>query len=717
MFLTARDEPMNLPVALVVMQRRPGGDLNNIESEASVSGNPHYQDLLKTRALDSLASTKTYVWRTTAAALAVSALVMAVSALMLVACLYQITLPFSVTQLPVMRANTAVGFLLATVSLVVQCLVIGPQRLLKIVGQLLAVLLLLLAIAALVQDFMGTAGWLDVVLGELAQQPSARFPGGLHPMVAIGFIFSGTALLLLDFRLGKEQYVAEYLAIFLLFLSAIPLLGYLYGVSAMTQMVYPTSIPLLSAFVFLLFGLALMMSRPRHRLMAIITRHAPGGQMLRRSLPQMLILLVALHWLADWGTRQNFLDRNSLPALLTLVDSVLVLFIFWRAGGKVDLEYGARLQSAAELAEATALLIAVSDNTNDPIFVKDRLGRLIFANPACLRRLGLSWDQAKFRSSREILPLAEDAERIDQDDIRIMNGRVSETLAQTVQLPDGIVTFQTTKSPWFGQQGQVMGVVGIATDISERKRAEDSLRKRELELERTIAQRTALLRELANHMESIREEEKRAIARELHDNMGASLTALSMHLEGVYKILPENAHWQNRQGQMQTLLSSLVATTRRIQTELRPNMLELFGLKAAIIEQLEDFGARTEILCKSSLPDEDIKIDHRIEIAVYRMLQEILNNVSKHAQASQVEVILDIDEGRLALTVRDDGVGMSQERFENTHTHGLRGLNERATYLGGKVRFAAGKDRGTAVVIELPMSMLVQNSGDQVKAI
>ncbi|MEO6917430.1 MAG: PAS domain-containing protein [Collimonas sp.] len=680
-----------------------------------MSGNPHYQDLLKTRALDSLASTKTYVWRTTAAALAVTTMVILVSALVLVTCIYQITLPFSESQLPLMRANTAAGFLLASISLVLQCLVAGPRRAIRFAGKLLAILLLVLAVAALVQDFMGSAGWFDVVLGELAPHPSASFPAGLHPMVGIGFIFSGGALLLLDFRLGKEQYVAEYLAIFLLFLSAIPLLGYLYKVSAMTQMVYATSIPVLSAFAFLLFALALMMSRPRHRLMAIITRHAPGGQMLRRSLPQMLILLVALHWLADWGTRQNLYDRSSLPPLLTLVDSVLVLFIFWRAGGKVDLEYGARLQSAAELAEATALLIAVSDNTNDPIFVKDHLGRLIFANPAYLRRLGLGWDQAKNRRSREIFPLAEDADRIDQDDIRIMNGGVSETLAQTVQLPEGLVTFQTTKSPWFGQQGQVMGVVGIATDISERKRAEDSLKKRELELERTIAQRTALLRELANHMETIREEEKRAIARELHDNMGASLTALSMHLEGVYKILPENAHWQNRQGQMQTLLSSLVATTRRIQTELRPNMLELFGLKAAITEQLEDFGVRTEIVCKSSLPDEDITIDRRIEIAVYRMLQEILNNVSKHAHASQVEVILDIDEDRLALTVRDNGVGMSQERFENTSTHGLRGLNERATYLGGRVRFAAGKDKGTTVVIELPIAMQTQNPGEQAK--
>jgi PAS domain S-box-containing protein len=667
-------------------------------------GNPHYQDLLKARALESLAATRNYVSRTAIAAILVSLALTIVSAAVLVAGVYQVALPFPTSQLPLMRANTAAGFLLAAGSLLLQCLTGRLRKAARLAAQALAILLLLFAMAALWQEAFRSPGWLDILLAALAPQPGLRSPSGLHPMVAIGFVLCGPALLLLDRRGKKTSHLTEYLAIALIFLSAIPLLGYLYHVAAMTQMVYATSIPWPSAIAFLLFGMALLMARPHQRLMAIITRHAPGGQMLRRSLPQMLVLLVALHWLADWGARQGFYDRTSVPPLLTLIDGVLVLFIFWRAAGQVDREYGARLQSAAELAEATALLIAVSDNTNDPIFVKDSQGRLIFANPAYLRQLGLNWQEARHRRSRELFPDQEDAIRIDQDDARIMNGRVSETLEQTAQLPGGLVTtFQTTKAPWFGQQGQVMGVVGIATDISERKRAEDSLRQRELELERTIAQRTALLRELANHMETIREEEKRAIARELHDNMGASLTALSMHLEGVYKILPENEHWQHRRSQMQTLLSSLVATTRRIQTELRPNMLELFGLKAAIVEQLEDFGQRTEIVCNSSLPDEDIAVDRKIEIAVYRMLQEILNNVSKHARATQVDLILDIDEDRLALTVRDNGVGMSQQRFENTTTHGLRGLHERATYLGGQVRFAGGEGKGTTVVIELPM--------------
>ena len=106
----------------------------------------------------------------------------------------------------------------------------------------------------------------------------------------------------------------------------------------------------------------------------------------------------------------------------------------------------------------------------------------------------------------------------------------------------------------------------------------------------------------------------------------------------------------------------------------------------------------------AGLPDEDIAISHKLEITVYRMLQEMLNNVVKHAQASQVDVILDIDEDRVALTVRDNGVGMPSQRLESLSTYGLRGLKERAAFLGGSVTVAAGRNGGTVVSVELPLS-------------
>ncbi|MBC7415802.1 MAG: PAS domain-containing protein [Herminiimonas sp.] len=351
----------------------------------------------------------------------------------------------------------------------------------------------------------------------------------------------------------------------------------------------------------------------------------------------------------------------------------------------------------------SALLIAVSENTNDPIFVKNCSGELIFANPATLRMLGKTREEALYRTTRDLLSDPQEAARVDQDDRHVLDQRTSLTSEQTLHLPCGVRTYSTTKAPWIDGSGKLMGLVGISTDISARKEAEDSLRARERQLEATIAERTAALRELTNHIETIREEEKRAIARELHDDMGATLTSLSMHLQGAYALFPGDEKWSARKSKIQSLLAAVVETTRRLQTNLRPTMLDLFGLKTALGELLTEFGEESGLTCKLSLPDDDLPIDPTLEIALYRMLQEILNNVVKHAKASKVDVILDIDEDQLTLTVRDDGVGIDEDRLRNTVTHGLRGLHERASYLGGSIRIKRGAGGGTIVAIDMPL--------------
>ncbi len=360
-----------------------------------------------------------------------------------------------------------------------------------------------------------------------------------------------------------------------------------------------------------------------------------------------------------------------------------------------------------DLPTTSALLIAVSDNTNDLIFVKNCNGELIFANPSTLRELGMTREEALHRKSYELLSDPGEAERIDRDDRWVMQQCKTLTLEQTLHMAPGVRTYSTTKSPWFDSDGKLMGVVGISTDITARKLAEDSLRARESQLEATITERTATLRELTNHIETIREEEKRAIARELHDDMGATLTSLSMHLQGAYSLFPEDEKWLARKAKIQSLLTEVVASTRRMQTRLRPTMLDLFGLKTAIGDLVTEFTEQSGLECKVSLPDEDLPIDGKLDIALYRMLQEILNNVAKHAKASKVDVILDIDEDRLALTVRDDGVGIDAARLANTKTYGLRGLHERTAFFGGSITIGnggGGVNNGTAVAIHIPLA-------------
>ena len=430
---------------------------------------------------------------------------------------------------------------------------------------------------------------------------------------------------------------------------------------------------------------------------------APGAKMLRHALPQVLLLIV-LNWLLTTSALRGLYPLILLAPLQIIASGLLLLLIFWRAARMVNLDHEARLRAMQGLSETTSILAAVSDSIADPVIVKNRDGLLVFANQAALAMLGKTREEATNRPVKEMLPAVGDMGWSGPEDRRVMEEKVSVTTQHGLQLPGGPATYATTSSPWLGPDGTVLGVIAISTDISRYKKAEDALRACELRVEETVSHRTAALRSLADHLETVREEEKRAIARELHDDMGASLTSLSMHMEGAYPLLPGDPQWTERKAKIQTLLRSLVTTTRRMQTELRPTMLDLFGIKAAIHELTDDFRQRTSIGCDISLPDEDIAIGHKLEITVYRMLQELLNNIVAHAHASHVDVILDVDEDRVALTVRDDGIGMPAERKDGDAVYGLRGIGERAAFLGGAVTVSAGRNGGTVVSIELPLA-------------
>jgi PAS domain S-box-containing protein len=594
-------------------------------------------------------------------------------------------------------AAVATGILLCGISLLLHCMPLRGNAALRPAAGIAAAAALLLGLLILLDAMPALAP------GLLPATWSA------HPLLGFGFVFAGTALLLHDSRTRGGHYPSEYLAAALMGLNAVPLLSALYGVDLLQALASTEAASPSAALALFALGMGLLLARPTHSLMTVLTSNAPGARMLRHTLPQTLLLLLVLNWLLDVGALRGLYPDDMLAPLQTLANSILLLLIFWRAARMVNLEYEARLQTAADLSEAMSLLVAVSDNTTDPIFVKNRDGLLVFANPATLQMLGKTREQAMHRPLRELFANVGEPDRSEREDSRVMEEKISITVEHSLNLPQGTSTYATTKSPWLGPDGTVLGVIAISTDISRRKEAEDALRARELRLEETVSRRTATLRRLADHLETVREEEKRAIARELHDDMGASLTSLSMHMEGAYPLLPSDEQWTARKAKIQTLLRSLVTTTRRIQTELRPTMLDLFGIKAAIHELTDDFRQRSNIACEVSLPDEDIVIGHKLEITVYRMLQEILNNVVKHAQASQVDVILDVDEDRVALTVRDNGVGMPPERQEGPATYGLRGLKERAAFLGGAVAVAAGRNGGTVVSVQLPLTNDEQN--------
>jgi len=222
------------------------------------------------------------------------------------------------------------------------------------------------------------------------------------------------------------------------------------------------------------------------------------------------------------------------------------------------------------------------------------------------------------------------------------------------------------------------------------------------DLERLVAERTAALTELVTHLMSCWDDERRLLARKLHDSLGSSMTALTMHLGLLSKGLTD-AKSLDRAGQMKTLLNGIIETNRQVQLTLWNDKLEFLGIKAALSELVAEFEQEHGIKARVSLPDDDDAYPRGQGVALLRCAEEGLRNALQHARASTVDVILDDDGEQLMLTVRDDGAGLDRSaQPESLHCHGLRMLRERARALGGSVALSGIESGGTALTMVLP---------------
>lgn len=221
------------------------------------------------------------------------------------------------------------------------------------------------------------------------------------------------------------------------------------------------------------------------------------------------------------------------------------------------------------------------------------------------------------------------------------------------------------------------------------------------------ADRTADLAEMLGYLAACWDEERRLLARQLHDSLGSSMTALTMHLALLSQHIPaDNKSMRDRSAQMKTLLTNIIETNRKMQLELWNDKLEFLGLKAALAELVPDWSAAHGIRARASLPDEDGAYTRTQGVVLLRCAEEGLRNVAAHAGATEVEVILDDDGDQVMLTVRDNGKGLKQHEavLESTSCHGLRLLRERARFLGGSLQLGAGETGGAVLRMTLPKS-------------
>ena len=243
------------------------------------------------------------------------------------------------------------------------------------------------------------------------------------------------------------------------------------------------------------------------------------------------------------------------------------------------------------------------------------------------------------------------------------------------------------------EDGQNLFTV-ILRDVTARIRAEEALRRSKEELQELgLAAHVAL------------EQEKSRIARELHDELAQALTALKMEVAWCKEKLPAGQDGVAKKlVRMQTLLDSTVAATRRIAADLRPLMLDDLGLLPALEWLVENFIERAGIPCELAISSPELQLQDAHSSAVFRIVQESLANIGKHARASHVEVAIEHNGAEVTIAVRDDGVGFSPHDPRKPNSFGHIGLRERASLLGGKATITSAPGHGTTIEVRLPMT-------------
>ena len=333
----------------------------------------------------------------------------------------------------------------------------------------------------------------------------------------------------------------------------------------------------------------------------------------------------------------------------------------------------------------------IFDNAVEGIFQSTPSGRYLSVNPALARMYG-------YESPEELMGGATDiAHKVYVDpDCRealtclLERQGVVQGFEYEVRRRDGsTIWISESVRAVRDEKGKVRYYEGTIEDITERKRSEE-------ELQQTLGQ----VRTLSRRLEVVREDERTRIARELHDELGVRLTCLKMDLSRLNDA--SRPKLEEKVLSMIEQVDTTIAAVQGLVAELRPGVLDDLGLVAAIEWQCRDFERRSGIRCLLDSSEEDIPLDSAKATAAFRICQEALTNVVRHARAKEIRVHLDTLDRELLLEIHDDGQGILPEKVTDAGSLGLLGMRERAAAVGGALQIVGLRGQGTTVTLRLP---------------
>ncbi|HEX8237783.1 MAG TPA: PAS domain S-box protein [Abditibacteriaceae bacterium] len=355
------------------------------------------------------------------------------------------------------------------------------------------------------------------------------------------------------------------------------------------------------------------------------------------------------------------------------------------------------IRAEETLQQERDFISAVIDTVGNLVVVLDRQGRVVRFNRACEHLTGYSLDEVKGRNVMDII-LAPEEEATVKDVLQdICSGRFPNTHENYWIARDGsrrLIAWANTAL--LDEADAVEYIICTGVDITERRSWEQEL-----------AASREQLRGLAARQDAVLEAERTHIAREIHDQMGQALSGLKMDLswlsDQLSVVSEEEIH--RKMAAMSKLIDTTIHSVREIATKLRPAMLDDLGLEPAIEWETQRFEERTGITCAFTAQAGNVTLSREQATAAFRILQEALTNVARHASATHVDVRLRQQDNDLILEIIDNGRGITQRRIADVRSLGFLGMQERAHQLGGEIRFTGQglHDRGTTITLCLPL--------------
>jgi PAS domain S-box-containing protein len=360
----------------------------------------------------------------------------------------------------------------------------------------------------------------------------------------------------------------------------------------------------------------------------------------------------------------------------------------------VDITDRKKMEEA--LTKSEEQFVSFMDNLPGFAWMKDEHGKYAFMNQYFQETFHVNPATCRGKTDGEIFS-PDTAEQFAENDRRVKATQQVLQTIETFRLNDGLHYGLVRKFPIANKETGELRIGGISIDITDRIRAEEQLQDT-VDRVRTLSQR----------LDAVREEERSQIARDLHDELGVRLTCLKLDLARLQNLLGGSLFPREKMEEkilsMTEHVDKTIAEVQRLVAELRPGILDDLGLVAAIEWQCQDFELRSGIRCVCETKQEEIDLDPSCATAAFRISQEALTNVMRHAKATFVRVLMTRVNASLLLEVQDDGQGIPPEKITDSASLGLMGMRERASNLGGQLEIAGWPGKGTTVTLRLPCS-------------